>query len=279
MPAGIRTVFGSVVLIVAGILVLSRGLMGDEIEEFKRERDVNIQRASDHMRKCEMVSAADLTQRIELIESPLLFFGDPSRRHTNGTLWAFGKSGRPVAFLELFQGLEANSQWCHAVTLTGTDQVRLNTPVDTFWEPKKTQIEPQLIPDAPVPAGKESLRLRQLKQLSRRFMAHEFWDPDNSRFELRLLVQPIHRYQSPTLKIHDAAVFVMANGTNPEIVILIEALGDTLPNSRWHYSFAPMGSAEFHVELDGKPVWKRDRAPGVIGAPNDPYWLFVAPSD
>jgi hypothetical protein len=59
------------------------------------------------------------------------------------------------------------------------------------------------------------------------------------------------------------------------VLVLIEALGDSLAASRWHYSLARLGSAELHVAIDGKEVWARGRTPGVVGRPVDPYWLFM----
>jgi hypothetical protein len=115
-----------------------------------------------------------------------------------------------------------------------------------------------------------------MKEISRRFEAHEYWDPNNSRFELRLLVQPIHRFRDESAKRVDGAVFVLAHGTNPEVLLQIEAHTDQQA-SRWKYSLVRLGSAELHVLLDGKEVWVEQRTPGVVGQPTDPYWLLVTP--
>ena len=177
------------------------------------------------------------------------------------------RKGRPLAILELYQGNEINTQWTHAVTLTGSATVTMKTPVAEVWKPASIQIEPVAFAEADPPHGREQRRLSQLKELARGFTAHEFWDPENSRFEMRLLAQPVHRYSDVEAGIHDGAVFVLAHGTNPEVIVLIEALGETLEKARWHYSLARLGSAELHVELDGKEVWKRGRTPGVRGQP------------
>ncbi len=213
---------------------------------------------------------------VELIDRPLLTYGDSARANENGTLWAFGRTGRPLAFLELYQP-RTRGNWVHAVTLTSEKRVVMTTPARARWAPEKTDVEPAPIPDAAAPHAKESLRTRQMKDLARRFTAHEFWNPDNSRFELRLLVQPVHRYSDAKTGLHDGAAFVLAHGTNPEVILLIEALGPKLDEARWHYGLARLGSAEMHVELDGKEVWKRERTPGVVGKSSDPYWLFFTP--
>jgi hypothetical protein len=212
---------------------------------------------------------------VQLVDRPLLTYGDSARVNKNGTLWAFGASGRPAAILELYQ--DTGTRWVHAVTLTGASSVTMKTPVAAAWTPAETQIAPAPIPEADAPLDRELRRTRQLKELARRFTAHEFWDPDNSRFELRLLEQPVLRYKDAEAGIQDGAVFVLAHGTNPEVIVLIEAIGKTIEEARWHYSLARLGSAELHVELDGKEVWKQGRTPGIVGRPVDPYWLFVTP--
>ncbi len=213
---------------------------------------------------------------VELIDRPLLTYGDSARANENGTLWAFGKSGRPAAFLELFHRTGGKT-WTHAVTLTSGQLVVMTTSLHARWAPEKIQIEPTRLPGASPPHAKQAMRTRQMKELARRFTAHEFWNPENSRFELRLLVQPVHRYSDAKTGLHDGAVFILAHGTNPEVILLIEALGERLETARWHYSLARVGSAELHVELDGKEVWKRERTPGVVGKSSDPYWLFLSP--
>jgi hypothetical protein len=232
-----------------------------------------------HMRQLAMFRLGDAQSEVPLLERSLLNFGDSARANQNGSLWAYGREGRPLAIVELFRGTNPGDAWVHAITLTGDERVIVKTPAGTDWRPARLQIEPAAIPGAPPPEATEARRLRQMKDLSRRFTAHEFWDPDNSRFELRLLVQPVHRYRDPRRGIHDGAVFVLAHGTNPEVLLLIEALGTELSAARWHFSLARLGSAELHVALDGKEVWRRDRAPGITGQPSDPYWLFVAPAD
>ena len=240
------------------------------------ERD-RLKLAAEHVRELLVRRAEGDKEDIELIGRPLLSYGDPARSNENGTLWAWGTSGRPVVFLEMYQGTGTGARWVHAVTLTSSQRVVMKATSTANWQPEKTQIEPAPIPGASQPDEKELGRLRQIKDLSRRFTAHEFWNPDNSRFELRLLVQPVHRYKDPSAGIQDGAAFVLAHGTNPELILLVEALGKSVRESRWHYSLARLGSAELHVEIDGTGVWKQGRTPGVVGVSSDPYWLFFSP--
>jgi hypothetical protein len=127
--------------------------------------------------------------------------------------------------------------------------------------------------NSPEVATTERARLLQMRSLARRFTAHQFWDPNNQRFELRLLARPVHQYRDPESGLLDGAIFIFTHGTNPELLLLIEAL-QSRSSASWQYALVRIGSAEFHAELDGQEVWQEPRAPGVIGRPTDPYCMF-----
>lgn len=217
---------------------------------------------------------------IDMLPNPLLTYGDAARNNEAGTLWAWGKSGRPVAFLELYRHVGQDQPWVHALTLTSPELIQLQGPTGQRWTPKSSHFALKDVPggrdvsEALPVSDQPAVRLRQMKEISRRFAAHEFWDPNNSRFELRLLVQPVHRYHDEAIKLTDGAVFVLTHGTNPEVLVQIEAHADEQP-PRWKYSFARLGSAELHVLLDGQEVWRQPRTPGIVGQPVDPYWLLI----
>ncbi len=239
------------------------------------DQQARLRAAEEHMTRVDVELGRKDVKRIE---RPLLIFGDSARDNGDGTLWAWGEGGRPLVAIESYFNTKTGGQRINAITLISNDLVVAKTPTasSTLWQPKQAQIKPVPFPDASPPDAKQTVRTRQLKELARRIAAHEFWDPDNSRYELRLLVQPVHRYSDPEAQIQDGAIFVLAHGTNPEVLVLIEALGESIDRARWHYSFARCGSAEMHVAIDGKEVWTVGRTPGVVGKPTDPYWLFVS---
>jgi hypothetical protein len=239
------------------------------------ELKARLRLAGEHVRRFEL-HASD--EAIELISRPLLAFNDPARPGNNhGTLWAWGTSGRPVAFMKLFRESKKDAAWFHSVTLTSSQHVVLVTPESGRWEPPQSLLKPSPISDAPPPVEKAPARSRQLKDLARRFSAHEFWDPENSRFEMRVLAQPVNRYSDVAANIQDGAAFIIAHGTNPEAVLLIEALGPSIDEARWHYGIVRSCHAEAHVEFDGREVWRCDRAGNGADGPDKSYWLFVSP--
>ena len=210
------------------------------------------------------------------IERPLLLFGDDPRNLTRGILWGWGR-GRPVAVAELWRGRAEDAPWAASLTFAGLEKVVVTSDGKPKWRPAETQIAFAPVAQAPVPDAKEPGRLRQIKEIARRFTAHEFWDPENSRFELRLLVQPVHRYRDSAAEIQDGAMFVLAHGTNPEVLLTIEAVGPALEKARWQYGLVRTSNAETHVELDGKEVWTQPRVKGATTRPEHSYFVFSLP--
>lgn len=236
-------------------------------------------RALAQMQQIEVRTAGtEPAQRLELTPRPLLTYGDAARQNDHGTLWAWSAGGRPVAFVELYQSPDRPSQFVYAATLTSTVLINAALPDGRRWTPQSPAL--QLLPLTKVeqPAEKPAGRLSQMKTIAGRLTAHEFWDPKNSRFELRLLVQPVHRYADPNRHVVDGATFVFAHGTNPEILVQLEAIGKSPAEATWQLHAARLGSAELHLLFDDVEVWQQPRTPGVVGKSTDPYWLFFLPT-
>jgi hypothetical protein len=189
---------------------------------------------------------------------PLLRYSDPTRGVAgenvllDAGVWRLGESGRPRALvtLELYGADEG-------ATLLSYEFLSLSEPAlklshkkhDTVaWESAgRTSLKFAPLPEAPEPSPSAAGRLVQMRELARRFEAIEVIKMADVK--CRLLSQPIDRYQSVAEGIIDGALFVYANGTNPELGVLIESDGKG-------YSFAPirLTSAESRVELGGKEV-------------------------
>jgi hypothetical protein len=113
-----------------------------------------------------------------------------------------------------------------------------------------------------------------LKLLAQKFTGHEFWDPDNTKYELRLLKRPLYTYRDEANGVLDGGLFTLANGTNPEIIFFVEAHVDPKNNSKrvWQYTVGRLAHAELHLEYDGREVFDAPRG-NRVSAPNQPYWF------
>ena len=79
-----------------------------------------LQAATRHVRHLRLRRLDEEGNLLELIDHPLLSFGDPVRMHQRGSLWAWQPMGRPVAFLELWQNSDQPELWRHSVALSSS---------------------------------------------------------------------------------------------------------------------------------------------------------------
>lgn len=211
---------------------------------------------------------------VPLIGHALFTHTSPARAYPIGSTWAWGVKGRPLAFVKVFSRSPQNTRWTFCCALTSTEPIRMYHDDVKTWYPEVADIKFKAFPTAPLPANTESLRLRQMKHLVQLFKGHEFWRPGNSRYELHVKVQPVHRYRDPEHGIADGAVFVVAHEVEPEILLLVEA--NEKADGHWQYGAIAIGSAEFHLELNGEEVYRRPRASnGYLGLPTDTYYAFT----
>jgi hypothetical protein len=166
-------------------------------------------------------------------------------------VWRLGDAGRPQALVTLEYWLRAETNeprlMLEFVSFT-TDKFELKSEKDpTVWRADGTAPEFAALPGAPRPATSEKLRLIQLRNLARRFTASEKHLGEFA--SLRLLPQPIDRYDDAKHGILDGAAFVFAYGTNPEVAMLIECEKDN-----WRYALMRMSWAETIIKLDDQEV-------------------------
>jgi hypothetical protein len=123
------------------------------------------------------------------------------------------------------------------------------------WEPSRSGLTFVRADRIGPPAESTNARLRQMKTIADRFTASV--DPDGTFAnpeQLRLLTTPIYRYSATEQGILDGALFAFAQGTNPEVLLLIEA-DATAPTAKvWRYGFARMSCFFLRVHQGGQFV-------------------------
>lgn len=145
------------------------------------------------------------------------------------------------------------------------------------WRPR-TVLQRQPLTDAPKPADTARERRLQLRQLARRFTARSI-DVDKEQWELRLLPQPLYQYESTDPEIVDGALFafVTSAGTDPEVMLLLEARrGDS--GSEWTYAVCRFSNSDLFVSDGDRQVWS-SVVEGDNTRLNDPQHLYRLMSD
>lgn len=113
------------------------------------------------------------------------------------------------------------------------------------------------VPAAEAPAGNPRLRTLQLKALKDRFAGRLSVNDDGSGgAETRTIPKPLYEYTDPQTKLPIGAIYGMTStGTNPDLLLLIEARPDSNGKLRWEYAYARMTSNSVRVRLDDTEVW------------------------
>jgi hypothetical protein len=174
-------------------------------------------------------------------------------------------NGRPVAMASIYPW---NGKMCHEFDSLSRENKVIARDMDrVIWSPETAGVEFKDVPKAPKPAKTAPERLRQMKAIAEGFKATMTgWMADNSDQEpLRLLPRPLYRYdltsaKDPDPKLLDGALFAYVVGTDPEVVLVLEAVG-TAEKADWQYAFARATSGGLEVKLGDLVVWTADKHP------------------
>lgn len=185
---------------------------------------------------------------------PLLRYNEPSRPGDKGAqslldaaVWRLGETGRPTAIvtLEVYPRSDETAVMSYEFVSLTPLAFEVKNSRGVTWTPSSTQLKLAPLTDAPEPADTKRSRLAQMRQLARRFTALAEWQ--GNKTECRLLAQPIDRYDDEATGIVDGAVFVFANGANPEMGLLLEC-----SKQHWSYGVFRLTAATLWAQLDGK---------------------------
>jgi hypothetical protein len=204
---------------------------------------------------------------LQLGRDPLHRFTDPTRQKSDGVIWVWRLSGRPIAVLAIEPEPEI---WSFEFVSLSTGRVAANNG-NVRWEPATAGVEFHEIPDTPAPAERPAERLRQMRDIVKRFSAQEFWHVTGIHYPLRLLPHPIDRYSDATAGVVDGTVFIFANTTNPEVLLVIEARRSGKGAPTWSYAAAPVTTAAPTLLLDRKEVWSSGSKFGYLAG--EPYFF------
>jgi hypothetical protein len=262
--------------VVIGCLLLAAvGQAADPPPKPDGEKDEKAARL-EHMKQAakgyEITLTSDTKKKLTLTEEPMLRFDDPVTGVVDGTIFVWMLDDRPAAVASVWirkTGHEFHEfQSLAAVGLTASSQEQPK------WTPEKPGLERKPAADAQAPAATAAGRLNQMRAMAREYTA-TVATSDKDQQELRLLPQPMYRYGRADGTVVDGAIFAYCKGTNPEVLLLVEAVkkGKEL---EWTYAFARMTTRACEVRRDKKEVWSVPRVTGGgSSSPTDPYFNVV----
>jgi hypothetical protein len=196
---------------------------------------------------------------------PLLRWSNPLGGARDGIVVIWTDGVRPTVFGGVFQG--KSGDWFQEYESLAPVPFTLRDGNQVLWEPRKRTDDFRSIDDGPPPAKTAVKRLRQLRDLAEEFAAYSDLKGDraNARHELRLMPNPLYRYQAADEGVIDGAVFAFALGTDPELFLVIEAR-QMEGGQGWQCAFAAMTCWAVEVKRQGQPIWsigerRKNRSP------------------
>jgi hypothetical protein len=187
----------------------------------------------------------------ELLKSAVLRASDPTRDEIDGAVWLWLDGKRPAAALCLLS--YPTGKWNYEHVALCDEALAVTGRRTWSWRPKPAARPWTRLPD-PVPP---TARAQQsaLRGIARRLEATE--SRRGETFALRLLDRPIYTYADPDRGIVQGGLFAMSYGTNPELLVQVEARteGD---KPHWQIAFARLSAAELIVRQSDKEIWRAD---------------------
>ena len=197
----------------------------------------------------------------DMVEQPVFRYSDVQRRIPDATLWVWTRDSRPVAF----QKVEVNAygkQWTICFASLSEDLLKVEwppRPVRRNYESTAPGVVFEPIPDADPPANDARLRTLQLKRLTQRFEGRIGVGASDA--VIRVIPRPIFEYRDAATELPVGAIFgLTATGTNPDLLLLIEARKNADGELRWEYAYARLTTGRVKLLLDDEIVWE---TPGV----------------
>jgi len=208
-----------------------------------------------------MYRDASRKERVELRPEPVYVWTNPVRGgRQDGAVYVWTCRGRAEVLGSFFSypatGPRHLSHEFHSLSLSVLDVQRSGTHAST-WTPLAPGIEIAPIPGAPGPGRSAPQRLSQMRTLTHDFSASTK-DDQERRWELRLLPQPLYRYESTDPDVVDGALFafVTSAGTDPEALLVIEARKPShIDGPAWHYAIARFTDLQLLVRHKGQEVF------------------------
>jgi hypothetical protein len=201
------------------------------------------------------------TRKAEFRAKPIYVWTNPTRSlGQHGAVFVWLTQGRPVAIGSTFSHPEDKRRMlCHEFHSLATDKLRPDHgDAKEQWQPAAA-VEMKPLPGAPQPGETPAKRLSQMRAMARDFSAHSI-DYQKERWTLRLLTQPLYRYEKPEGEVTDGALFafVTSAGTDPEVIVALEAR-EVKGELAWHYRPLRFSDSNLFVQYQGDKIWSSVR--------------------
>jgi hypothetical protein len=211
---------------------------------------------------------------LALKPEPILKWSNPVVGSIYGHVFIWTENGRPEAIASIYKWYSPRTHRANEFHSLAVDGLTGERDGARVWAPSRPGLELKTIPGAPVPADSAAARLRQMRTLSQEFtgrlISHQRVDRD-----MRLLTQPIYRYEDTKGDLIDGGLFVFTLATDPDAILLIEARRTKSGAAEWCYGIARMNVGVLRIMHRGRDIWNAPELPwSQVWDGREPYCIF-----
>lgn len=238
-------------LIAAGSTAVAAGDDGDAV----RERWLALFKL--RAESLDVSFPGDSDRTVAITPEPAMVYTNPVRKELPyGSLFVWTEAGCPVFAAAYWSALEQGSPGIRRLSREFHALTDATMAVDEAgkraWTSSEPGIEWRPI-RAAAPRGSRPLRLTQMRRIAGRVQA----EIETRESELRLMPQPIYRYPEGTAAL-DGALFAFVMGTDPELLVHIEARSSDDGTADWFLGFSHFTNAGVRATLDEAEVYRAD---------------------
>jgi hypothetical protein len=206
------------------------------------------------------------TQKLELKREPVYRWTNPTRSGgQEGDVFVWTYRGRPEVVASIFSHPSDDGTMrvvCHELQSLSLKILIVDREADEQWVPQAPGVDLKPVVGAAAPADSPGKRLVQMRSLAREF-AGRSKSNQGQEWELRLLSQPLYRYESTDPDVLDGALYALVSsaGTDPEIILVLEAK-KTPAGHQWAFGATRFSDMSLWLQHKGQDVWSAIRDSG-----------------
>ncbi len=195
-------------------------------------------------------------EKLQLLNRPVSNWSNPERKTIAGALFVWTLKGRPEMLMCTYPTDNAGN-YEHEFQSLSVESLSGSRQGSVIWEPRSEAVQWQAV-QANIPIGKTpAMRLVQMRRIASLYTAKLVFTKQPDRM-LRLQTTPLHRYDAAQLPetVIDGALFAYVQGTDPEVIAMVEARKNAAGEEAWHIAFARMTVVSAKVEYQSATVWE-----------------------
>jgi len=191
---------------------------------------------------------------LTLRPEPVLLWSNPVMGTIYGDVFVWTADGRPEVVASIYRFYRPEPHRADEFHSLAFGRLIAEREGSAAWTPSRRGLELKPIPGAPPPAASAAARLRQMRTLAQEFTSRQT-NRAGVDSDMRLLAQPIYRYENTKGDLVDGGLFVFVQGTDPELFLPIEARRTREGTTEWQYGATRMHGIHMRLYHRGREVW------------------------